>query len=247
MNFQDLLGPSSALFLDFDGSLIDLAPEPRAITVPSGLVATLDALMEHLGGAIAVVSGRPVSQIDEYLAPLVLPAAGVHGAERRSADGQAHLVETFSLAHVEVAARALLLRHPELQIEHKRGSLALHYRARPELESVCVLAMESAVEQSPGLTLLRGKMVVEAKPGGAGKGRAIEAFMRERPFAGRRPLFVGDDVTDEPGFAAVQRAGGIGIKVGEGPSCALHRIASPATLRLELQQLAAAAPMKAMP
>lgn len=241
MNFQDLLVPSSALFLDFDGTLIDLAPEPEAIQVPAGLVATLGALRDRLGGALAVVSGRPVAQIDEYLAPLSLPVAGVHGAERRAADGQVSLLPTYSLAHVEVAARALVLRHPELRMESKRGSLALHYRARPELEGACIVAMQAAVDQSPGLALLRGKMVVEAKPGGASKGRAIEAFMREKPFAGRKPVFVGDDITDEHGFAAVQRAGGTGVKVGEGESAALLRLVSPATLRLELQSLVPAA------
>ncbi|MET0311513.1 MAG: trehalose-phosphatase [Burkholderiaceae bacterium] len=240
MNFQDLLGPPSALFLDFDGTLVDLAPQPDAIQVPAGLVTTLALLRDRLDGALAVISGRPIAQLDAYLAPLVLPASGVHGAERRSADGQVHLLPAYSLAHVEVAARTLLLRHPELQIEHKRGSLAVHYRGKPELEGACIIAMQAAVDQSPGLTLLRGKMVVEAKPAGASKGRAIEAFLREAPFAGRKPVFAGDDITDEPGFGAVQRAGGVGIKIGEGESIAGLRMVSPATLRLELQNFAAA-------
>ncbi|HEY8047564.1 MAG TPA: trehalose-phosphatase, partial [Ramlibacter sp.] len=113
----------------------------------------------------------------------------------------------------------------------------------PELEDECVAAMRAAVEQSPGLTLLRGKMVVEAKPGGASKGAAIEAFMNEAPFAGRTPVFVGDDVTDEVGFAMVQRMHGLGMKVGTGPSVAFARIGSPTAFREQLQSaLAAKAP-----
>src|SRR5205085_7296112 len=119
-------------------------------------------------------------------------------------------------------------------VEGKRGSVALHYRAAPHHEALCVEAMQAAVAKSPGLTLLRGKMVVEAKPSGASKGRAIEAFLREPPFAGRTPLFIGDDITDEVGFSAVQRAGGLGIKVGEGNTVAWQRLPDPAALRREL-------------
>ena len=125
-------------------------------------------------------------------------------------------------------------------MESKRGSLALHYRQAPELESVCVDTMQAAVQDSPGLTLLRGKMVVEAKPGGASKGRAIEAFMHEAPFAGRLPVFIGDDITDEVGFSTVQRMGGMGIKVGEGATVAWHRLADPGALRQQLEAVVAA-------
>ena len=245
MNFVDILFPSCALFLDFDGTLIDLAPQPDAVIVPSGLVATLDALSHYLGGALALISGRPIEQIDAFIKPLHLPVAGVHGTERRRADGDMTLLSTHPLQRVEQAALALAARHPQLRVENKRGSLALHYRQAPELETLCLQAMQAAVEQSPGLTLLRGKMVVEAKPGGASKGHAIEAFMQEPPFAGRRPVFVGDDFTDEVGFATVQRLQGLGVKVGEGSSVAWQRIASPATLRYQLQTAAASKAGKA--
>ena len=134
----------------------------------------------------------------------------------------------------------LAARHPALRVENKRGSVALHYRQAPELEAECVKAMKEAVEESPGLTLLRGKMVVEAKPGGASKGHAIEAFMHEQPFAGRLPVFVGDDFTDEVGFATVQRMKGLGVKVGEGASVAWQRLPSPADFRFQLQAAVAA-------
>jgi trehalose 6-phosphate phosphatase len=235
MNFVDLLCPSCALFLDFDGTLVDLAAQPDAVLVPSGLVATLDALSQYLGGALAVISGRPIEQIDAFMKPLHLPVAGVHGTERRRADGDLALLSTHPLQRVQQAALALAARHPELRIEQKRGSLALHYRQAPELECTCLRAMQAAVEQSPGLTLLRGKMVVEAKPGGASKGHAIEAFMQEPPFAGRRPVFVGDDFTDEVGFAAVQRLQGLGVKIGDGATVAWQRLASPTALLQQLQ------------
>jgi trehalose 6-phosphate phosphatase len=240
MNFVDILYPSCALFLDFDGTLVDIAPQPEAVIVPGALVQTLEQLHGYLGGALALISGRPIEQIDDFLKPLVLPAAGVHGAERRGAGGNIDFMATHSLDLVEHAAMALVERHADLRIEAKRGSIALHYRQAPQLEGECVAAMQQAVEQSPGLTLLRGKMVVEAKPGGASKGAAIEAFMNEPPFAGRTPVFVGDDFTDEVGFATVQRMRGLGMKVGSGSSVAFARIASPNAFREQLQSAVAA-------
>jgi trehalose 6-phosphate phosphatase len=240
MAFAEILCPSCALFLDFDGTMVDIAPQPHAVHVPQALIATLGRLHDYLGGAMAVISGRPIEQIDAFLAPLVLPVAGVHGAERRGADGELALLSTHPLERVEESARALVAQHPQLLIETKRGSVALHYRQAPELESLCLQAMQAAVEDSPGLTLLRGKMVAEAKPGGASKGRAIEAFLQEAPFTGRTPLFIGDDITDEVGFATVQRLGGLGIKVGAGASVAWQRLADPSALRRELEAAIAA-------
>lgn len=240
MNLVDVICPSSALFFDFDGTLVDLAPQPEAVIIPSGLVDTLAALSTYLAGALALISGRPIEQIDAFLHPLRLPVAGVHGAERRSAGGVVSLMSTHPLERVENAALALAARYPQLRVENKRGSVALHYRQAPELESLCLQTMQDAVEESPGLTLLRGKMVAEAKPGGASKGHAIEAFLREPPFAGRMPVFIGDDFTDEAGFSTVQRMQGLGVKVGDGASVAWQRVASPAVLRDQLQRAAAA-------
>jgi len=240
MNFVDILHPACALFLDFDGSLVDLAPQPEAVIVPSGLVGTLGSLNTYLGGAIALISGRPIEQIDAFLHPLRLPTAGVHGTERRSADGSVTLLSTHPLQAVEEAAVALAARHPQLRVENKRGSVALHYRQAPELERLCLETMQAAVEESPGLTLLRGKMVAEAKPGGASKGHAIEQFLQEPPFTGRMPVFVGDDITDEVGFSTVQRLHGLGVKVGEGSTVAWQRLVSPAALRYQLQAAVAA-------
>lgn len=246
MIFPDLLTNSTALFLDFDGTLVDIAEQPQEVQVPAGLVQTLVLLKRYLDGAVAVVSGRPIGQIDDFLRPLQIAAAGVHGTERRGADGTMTLLSTHPLDAVEQAARQLSNQHAGLLVEGKRGSVALHFRQAPELEALCVETMEAAVQASPGVTMLRGKMVVEAKPGGASKGGAIEEFMREPPFAGRTPLFVGDDVTDEAGFSSVQGMGGVGVKVGEGPSVASHRIATPELFRRQLHDAVAARTAKAV-
>jgi trehalose 6-phosphate phosphatase len=240
MTLAELLHPSCALFLDFDGTMVDIAPQPQDVEVPQPLIPLLMELLTYLGGAVAVISGRPIDQLDAFLHPLRLPVAGVHGAERRSADATLHLLATPPLDHVEQAARSMVALYPGLLLEIKRGSVALHYRQRPELEELCEKVMRKAVHETPGLTLLRGKMVVEAKPGGATKGRAIEAFLREPPFAGRTPVFIGDDVTDEVGFSTVQRLGGIGIKVGEGATVAWRRLPDPTALRHELEAALAA-------
>ena len=235
MTLAEILQPSCALFLDFDGTMVDIAPQPSAVHVPEPLLDLLRELQAYLGGAVAVISGRPIAQIDEFLDPLPLAVAGVHGAERRGADGTITLLDTHPLDRVEEVAHALAAQHPRLLVEVKRGSLALHYRLAPELEAVVLGAMQEAVDASPGVTLLRGKMVAEAKPGGASKGRAIEDFLQEAPFTGRRPVFIGDDVTDEAGFLTVQRLGGVGIKVGDGATVAVGRLADPPALRRELE------------
>lgn len=235
-SFSDFLCPTCALFLDFDGTLVEIAAHPQAVVVPDGLRPTLARVQRLLGGAVAVISGRPIAQIDEFLDPLVLCVAGVHGAERRCADGSLAWMPVPPLQRVEQAATSLARHHPGLRVETKRGSLALHYRQTPELEAQCLAAMQEAVDQSPGLALLRGKMVVEAKPRQASKGHAIEAYLREPPFAGRKPVFIGDDVTDEAGFATVQALGGIGVKVGDGPSAACCRLPHPAAMREAMER-----------
>ncbi len=244
MTLLEILHPGCALFLDFDGTMVDIAPLPHAVHVPEPLIATLRALHTQLHGAVAVISGRPIAQIDAFLTPLQLAVAGVHGAERRTGSGELVLADTHPLDQVEQVARALAAKYPGLLVESKRGSLALHYRQAPELEELCLEAMQAAVDTSPGVTLLRGKMVAEAKPGGASKGLAIEAYLQEPPFAGRTPVFIGDDVTDEAGFSTVQRLGGTGVKVGSGPTCAAHRLADPAALRRELEATVAASLMR---
>jgi trehalose 6-phosphate phosphatase len=239
-DLMGLLDTQCALFLDFDGTLVELAPEPDAIVIPSELVPLLAALRDRLDGAVAVVSGRAISALDTFLHPLNLPTAGVHGSERRAANGQLSLLPTPTLDTVERAAAKLLKAQPALAIEPKRGALALHYRQAPHLEALCRSTMEEAVAASPGVSLLHGKMVFEAKPSQANKGIAIASFLEEAPFAGRRPVFIGDDSTDEPGFSVAQNLGGVGIKVGPGPTLAAQRVTGPAALRAAFQAWLAA-------
>jgi len=231
MQLLPLLTTAHALFLDFDGTLTELAPRPEAVRVASGLVPTLASLHAHLGGALAIVTGRPEADVDGFLAPLRLPLASEHGAQYRLGDASHPAIEPPDLAPVLLAAQNLAARHPGLLVEAKRASVALHYRLAPPLEALCHDTLVRAMQHVDGVELLRGKYVFEVKPRGVHKGQAIVDFMTQPPFAGRTPVFVGDDVTDEAGFAAVQALGGWGIKVGEGPTMAQHRCMTSAALR----------------
>jgi trehalose 6-phosphate phosphatase len=236
------LTPDTALFLDFDGTLVALAPQPELVQVPLGLTSILAALYRQLNGALALVSGRRLLDLDGFLAPLLLPVAGEHGAQRRTADGLLISAPPPDLHRVQQAAQGLLQRHPGLRLEQKNLALSLHYRHAPELEALCLQVMGDAVERSAGLELMQGKLVIDVKPAGFSKGTAIAAFMLEAPFAGRTPLFAGDDVTDEAGFAQVLRLGGSTIKVGPGPTAAQYRCDSTAELAGWLQSASLALP-----
>ena len=226
----------SALFLDFDGTLTDIAAQPDAVQVAPGVVQRLTLLARALGGAVAVVSGRPVSEIDHWLRPLRLPVAGVHGAERRGPDGFLRRIAMPDLAPALAVAEALVRRHPALRLEVKPGALALHYRQAEALEDVCIATMTEAMQRADGLALMCGKKVVELKPRRASKGLAIRSFLDERPFRSRRPWVFGDDVTDEVAFETVLGLGGVAVKIGEGETLAPYRIADPAALHAWLQQ-----------
>ena len=217
----------NALFLDFDGTLVDIAETPEAVDVPPALVGLLGDLHDWLGGAIAVVSGRQIDVLDRFLAPLRLSAAGEHGVQRRDPSGEMREQPTQDLTRVLEAANDIAGKFAGLLVERKHAAIALHYRLAPELEAVCREQMQRAIAGDPRLELLHGKSVFEVKPAGVNKGIAIDAFMKEAPFAGRTPVFAGDDTTDETGFAVVQPLGGIAIKVGSGPSLAQHRLDSP--------------------
>lgn len=236
MHWPQCNGRPIALFLDFDGTLADLAAQPQDVRIEPGLVELLGRLHEQLDGALAIVTGRPVDDIDRFLAPLRLPVAGIHGAQGRQPDGRRWQLAAPALAPVEAAARALQAEHPGLQLERKAVALALHYRHAPEAADACRQRLAELVAAQPGLELLHGKCVFEVKPAGVHKGHAIERFLAERPFAGREPAFAGDDLTDEAGFETVLRLGGQACKVGEGPSCAPRRLAGPAELHQALAQ-----------
>mgnify|MGYP006335338847 CR=1 FL=1 len=221
--------PSSAsLFLDFDGTLVRLAPRPQDVAVAAWVVPTLQSLTQKLEGALAIVSGRPLSAIDAYLHPLVLASAGCHGAERRGLSGRIELRESQPPASVVSCARELAARHVRLLLEAKPSGLALHYRSSPELATLCREQLAQALAESPAALeweLLDGHCVCELKQRAVSKGGAVRDYLSEAPFAGRVPVFVGDDVTDEDGIRAVQAAGGFGIRVGPGDSQARYRVA----------------------
>jgi trehalose 6-phosphate phosphatase len=215
------------LFLDLDGTLLDFAGRPQDAAPSARLRALLPQLAPSLGDAVAIVSGRAIAELDRLLAPHRFAAAGIHGLERRApADGDIAVSGNASaLDSAREALARLAERHDGLLVEDKRFAIALHFRRRPELEpevEEAVSALERALP--PPLEILRGKMVVEIKLGGSDKGRAIRAFMQEAPFAGRTPVFLGDDVTDEAGFEIVNALGGVSIKVGPGTSIARWRL-----------------------
>jgi trehalose 6-phosphate phosphatase len=226
-----------AYFLDVDGTLLEIAAAPEAVQVPPGLVRDLQRLQHATNGALALLSGRRIADLDRLFQPLKLAAAGVHGLERRRAD---EIVESATPVGAVAALRELqpslaefVAEHPGLRLEDKGVSLALHYRQAPEFESaVHNFAERIAAPYADHLRLLPGKMVIELKPHGADKGRAIAEFMAEPPFAGRRPVFIGDDVTDEDGFLAVNALGGLSLRVGdERPSAAHARLPSVESCR----------------
>ena len=226
--------PDAAFFLDIDGTLLDIAATPKAVHTARADCTLVAALYDKAQGALALVSGRSLAMIDELFAPLRLPAAGQHGVERRDARGRVHRPpfsnEVFAAAAAMIGGFAQ--RHAGLVFEHKGYSMALHYRLAPQLAGAAhAVVREAARAVGENVEVQHGKMVAELKPAGYDKGRAIQAFMREKPFAGRTPVFLGDDLTDEDGFRVVGRMGGHSIKIGPGATAARWRLPHPAAAR----------------
>jgi trehalose 6-phosphate phosphatase len=218
-----------ALFLDFDGTLVDIAPTPDSIMVPEELAERLEAMAERYEGRVALVSGRSAADVTGHIGPAELALAGSHGLERFRADGSALEPNAAKLPWgVAAAVCAFAERRPGLAYEAKSHGAALHYRAAPQLEAEAIAFVEKVAAEH-GLAVKRGKCVVELVPRGADKATAVYAFMREKSFMGALPIFVGDDATDEDGFRAAAELGGFGIVVGERPSpFARYRLATPA-------------------
>ncbi|HET7671536.1 MAG TPA: trehalose-phosphatase [Burkholderiales bacterium] len=223
-----------ALFLDVDGTLLEIAATPRAVHTDRADTKLIAALYEKADGALALVSGRSLATIDLLFAPLKLPAAGQHGVERRDARGrvQRPAFPADVLTRAADMIGAFAAKHAGLVFEHKGYSMALHYRLAPHLAGAAhAVVREACRAVGEGMEVQRGKMVAELKPAGHDKGKAIEAFMREKPFAGRIPVFLGDDLTDEHGFRVVERLGGHSIKIGPGATEAKWRLPHPAAAR----------------
>jgi trehalose 6-phosphate phosphatase len=225
-----------ALFLDVDGTLLEIAPRPQDVSVPSELPALLGELARQRKGAVALVSGRPLDEIDRLFQPWRGAAAGLHGIVRRRADGTVDRVANPAAAVALDRLRPRLATlegvETDLILEDHIWALALHYRAVPERECEIRALAEAWVRREPALRLIAGKMVVEFQPTGSDKGAAIAAFLAEPPFAGRSPVFIGDDVTDEDGFVEVSGRGGIAIRVGPPkPSLAAYGLATVEAVR----------------
>ena len=224
-----LLDPSDqvAIFLDFDGTLVQIAEHPDLAQVPANLRGTLQSVHDSLDGALALITGRSIASLDALLAPLHLPAAGVHGMEYRDVSGvvQAVAAPRFpDWARAELVAVAAI--DAGLLLEDKVHGMALHYRGAPEMEQRVRDAVAAvAVRLGADFAVQDGKMVVELRPSCASKGTAVERFMANPPFAGRRPVFIGDDITDEDAFRAVNEMDGYSIRVGElGPGSAARYV-----------------------
>ncbi|MFS2224826.1 trehalose-phosphatase [Pantoea sp. B65] len=224
--FPSIGGGLYAFFFDVDGTLAAIKPRPDEVSIPAAVRHNLQAISTLSHGALALISGRPIAQLDALAAPLQVPLAGVHGAERRDARGELHCLTLPAqvVAALDAMLNSSMANWPGTQLETKGMAFALHYRQAMQYESQVLQLAESMVERFPMLALQPGKCVVELKPQGTDKSAAIRAFMQEAPFAGRIPVFIGDDLTDEAGFLVVNAMQGLSVKVGEGSSHARYRL-----------------------
>ena len=223
-----------AFFLDVDGTLLDFADTPSAVRVDRELLELIERLSRISGGALALVSGRSISDLEELLGARRMPLAGQHGLERRDAAGRLwiHAAPPGAKCTIKEALAPVLARHPGLLLEDKGLTLALHHRQAPHLAAYAHRLMARVMQEAgDGLELQKGKRVIEIKPAGIDKGTAVAEYLAESPFRGRHPVFIGDDLNDEHGFAEVNRVGGISNKVGPGTSCARYRLPHVAAVR----------------
>jgi trehalose 6-phosphate phosphatase len=230
-----------ALFLDIDGTLLDIADTPTAVAVPRELPALLAGLQGIFDNAVALISGRALGDIDRLFNPLKLSAAGQHGAEIRLAGGavETQALSSGDLASLLPALTAFVAEHPGLLLEDKGRTIAVHYRHAPQYRADIVSFLDSLVgDRSETIETIGGHRVFEIKPRAFNKGTAVARLMQAPPFAGRCPVFIGDDRTDEDGFAFVRAQDGHAIRVGlEGSSVAETRIAGPNEARAWLAEV----------
>lgn len=232
-----------AYFIDFDGTLVELAPTPDTIVVDAALPLLLAALQRACGGALALISGRAIADLERYVGLPTLAMAGQHGLERRDAAGLLWRYPASRAAKDAIGAALLPLveSHPGLLLEDKGMTLAVHYRQLQELASFVQEVVEQLVAESgEGLVVQHGKCVVEIKPAGANKATAVAQYLAEAPFRGRRPVFIGEDTTDADGFAAVNARGGISIGVGADDLGARYSLPNVAAVRAWLAGACAA-------
>jgi trehalose 6-phosphate phosphatase len=204
-----------ALFIDIDGTLLDMAPAPDAVRVPPELVATLERLRHTFDGAVALITGRRDADADRLFAPLKLPASGVHGAEARSAcDGAATLLAEPVPAALTAAVQAVARSLPGILVEDKGTALAVHYRNAPEAHTALERELRRTIQRWDGFAVRTGRKVLDVVPKAHTKGTGLAWLMRLPAFQGRRPIMIGDDHGDELAIAAAERLGGLGLTVG---------------------------------
>jgi trehalose 6-phosphate phosphatase len=241
--------PSWAFFIDIDGTLVEFADSPAGIRFGQELVHLLERLSRATGGAVALISGRSIAQMDRLFDGFRPAAAGQHGTERRDAAGRIsrHELPLDRLVPVRARLAEAEARHPGLLLEDKGLSLALHYRRAPRLGGYAHRLLRGVQRQlGPEYGVQRGKRVVELKPAGRHKGMAVLEFMGEPPFHGRIPVFLGDDDSDEVAFAVVNELGGYSVKVGRGSTLAHWRLRGVQEVRAWLShQMPARAPARA--
>jgi trehalose 6-phosphate phosphatase len=234
------IGKNSALFLDIDGTLLDMARTPDAVVVPADLVAALSRLQRVLDGALAFVSGRSLEAIDRLFAPLGASAIGCHGAEVRGADGKLELLAAPISEPVRLFFEGLVARHDGTVLEDKKYALALHYRLAPEARPLLEEAVAQAADflSAQKVVAQNGKAVIDIKPQGVDKGVGVRALLRAAPFRGRIPLFGGDDTTDMDVFHILPELGGRGFSVGRSFEGVEYHFSSPLAVRQWLCDLA---------
>lgn len=225
--------PAWAYFLDIDGTLVELAGSPAQVLIDPALRRVMARLHERTGGAVALITGRSLAEVNRLFPMGSIAVAAQHGMERRSAAGRiSRPTRSTRLTNARRELAALAARHPGLLLEDKGLSLALHYRGAPRLASyVHRVARAVAAPLGPTYCVQRGKRVIEIRLAGADKGTAIVAFLAEPCFRGRTPVFLGDDRTDEHGFAMVNRLGGYSVKIGPGRTVAQWRLPTVASVR----------------
>jgi trehalose 6-phosphate phosphatase len=231
---------TSAILLDVDGTLLDIAPTPHAVEVPSDLRRILGRLSEQTGGALALVSGRPISDLDSIFAPFCPPAIGGHGAEMRLSGEKIAFTSPSLSAELKKSLQAVSIGKPGVLVEDKKYGVAVHFRLAPqfadavrkEVDAICAMFPAEETE------ILRGKSVVDVKRGAFNKGTGVRELMLHAPFRGRRPIFIGDDVTDEAAFAVMPEYKGLSLAVGDAVGSLDGAFAGPAEVRRWLRMMA---------
>jgi trehalose 6-phosphate phosphatase len=228
----------AALLLDFDGTLIEIAERPEGVTVPDSVPALLDRAMTRLGGRVALVSGRAVADLERFLPDFEGVLIGSHGSERRINGETTHSAE-FDQATIETLQRLVTdfaKLQPAFLVEPKPTGVVLHFRQAQERGALALHFMDCLAAAAEGFKLQPALCAYEIKPDSVGKDLALAELFRSGPFAGCKPIYAGDDLTDEPALEWAEAQGGVGIKVGGAESATTHRLPDPAALRAKLER-----------